>query len=56
MGDVQWSEKMNKHDQIMKNTVESFNGKLVKNTGDGILAALMALQDLLKVQFLVWRS
>ena len=38
MGDKQWSEKMNEHDEIMKNTIESFNGKLVKNTGDGVLA------------------
>ena len=38
MGDKQWSEKMNKHDEIMRNTIESFNGKLVKNTGDGVLA------------------
>ena len=38
MGDKQWSEKMNKHDEIMRNTIESFNGKLLKNTGDGVLA------------------
>ena len=38
MGDKQWSEKMNKHDEIMRTTIESFNGKLVKNTGDGVLA------------------
>ena len=38
MGDIQWSEKMNQHDEIMKVIVESFNGKLVKNTGDGVLA------------------
>ena len=38
MGDIQWSEKMNKHDEIMKSTIESLNGKLVKNTGDGVLA------------------
>ena len=38
MGDIQWSEKMNEHDEIMKSTIESLNGKLVKNTGDGVLA------------------
>ena len=38
MGDKKWSEKMNHHDEIMKNTIESFNGQLVKNTGDGVLA------------------
>ena len=38
MGDKKWSEKMNKHDEIMRATIENFNGKLVKNTGDGILA------------------
>ena len=29
---------MNQHDEIMRNTIESFNGQLVKNTGDGVLA------------------
>ena len=38
MGDIQWSEKMIKHDELMKSTIESLNGKLVKNTGDGVLA------------------
>ena len=38
MGDKKWSEKMNHHDEIMKNTIEGFNGQLVKNTGDGVLA------------------
>ena len=43
MGDERWSEKMNQHDEIMRNTIESFNGQLVKNTGDGVLAVLMGL-------------
>ena len=38
MGDERWSEKMNKHDKIMQDTIEHFNGKLVKSTGDGVLA------------------
>ena len=38
MGDERWSEKMNKHDKIMQDTIEHFNGKLVKSTGDGMLA------------------
>ena len=38
MGDKKWSEKMNQHDEIMRNVIESFNGQLVKNTGDGVLA------------------
>ena len=38
MGDKQWSEKMNKHDQIMKTTLKVLIAGLVKNTGDGVLA------------------
>ena len=38
MGDKRWSEKMNKHDKIMQDTIQHFNGKLVKSTGDGVLA------------------
>ena len=38
MGDERWSEKMNKHDKIMQDTIQHFNGKLVKSTGDGVLA------------------
>ena len=38
MGDERWSEKMNTHDKIMQDTIENFNGKLVKSTGDGVLA------------------
>ncbi len=38
MGDKRWSEKMNKHDKIMQDTIEHFNGRLVKSTGDGVLA------------------
>ena len=38
MGDKRWSEKMNRHDKIMQDTIEHFNGRLVKSTGDGVLA------------------
>ena len=38
MGDEKWSEKLDKHDKIMEDAVKNYSGRIVKNTGDGILA------------------
>ncbi len=38
MGDEKWSEKLDKHDKIMEDAVKKYSGRIVKNTGDGILA------------------
>lgn len=38
MGDRRWRELLNSHDRLAKQTVERHRGRLVKSTGDGILA------------------
>jgi pimeloyl-ACP methyl ester carboxylesterase len=38
MGDRRWRELLDSHDRLAKQTVERHRGKLVKSTGDGILA------------------
>ena len=38
MGDEKWRKLLDQHDQLAGQMVESHRGKLVKSTGDGILA------------------
>ncbi len=38
MGDQHWRKLMDRHDHLAENLVETFRGRLVKNTGDGVLA------------------
>ena len=38
LGDKGWNEKLNYHDAIMKNNIQKFQGKFIKNTGDGVLS------------------
>ena len=38
LGDRRWRELLNTHDEVAKQLVEEFNGRLVQTTGDGILA------------------
>jgi class 3 adenylate cyclase len=38
LGDRRWRELLNIHDEVARQTVEEFNGRLVGTTGDGILA------------------
>lgn len=38
MGDRRWRELLDAHDRLAKQTVERHRGRLVKSTGDGILA------------------
>lgn len=38
MGDEKWRKLLDQHDQVAGHMVESHRGKLVKSTGDGILA------------------
>jgi class 3 adenylate cyclase/pimeloyl-ACP methyl ester carboxylesterase len=38
IGDRRWRELLNSHDRLAEQVVERHRGKLVKNTGDGILA------------------
>jgi class 3 adenylate cyclase len=38
LGDRRWAELLNVHDELARRVVEEFDGRLVKTTGDGILA------------------
>jgi class 3 adenylate cyclase len=38
MGDQQWRRLLDSHDRIAKQAVEKHRGKLIKSTGDGVLA------------------
>ena len=38
MGDENWRNLLDKHDDIANGLVERFQGKLIKSTGDGLLA------------------
>jgi class 3 adenylate cyclase len=38
MGDQRWREMLDRHDHLAENLVHKFRGRIVKNTGDGILA------------------
>ena len=38
LGDRRWRELLNVHDELTRRLVEEFDGRLVKSTGDGILA------------------
>ena len=42
MGDQVWSRLMNQHDKMAERQVDRFRGKLVKFTGDGLLATFDA--------------
>jgi class 3 adenylate cyclase len=53
MGDQDWRSMLDKHDAIVNPLVTSYKGRVVKNTGDGILALfdgpVRALQCALKL-------
>lgn len=38
LGDQRWRELLDRHDQAARSLVERFGGRLVKSTGDGLLA------------------
>ena len=38
IGDRRWRELLNSHDRLAEEVVEQYRGKMVKSTGDGILA------------------
>jgi class 3 adenylate cyclase len=38
LGDRRWRELLNTHDDVARQLVEEFNGRIVQTTGDGILA------------------
>jgi class 3 adenylate cyclase len=38
LGDQQWRERLEAHDELSRRSVDRFEGRLVKLTGDGIMA------------------
>jgi class 3 adenylate cyclase len=38
LGDARWRERLSRHDDIVRDGMTRFDGRLVKNTGDGVLA------------------
>ncbi|MEO7804226.1 MAG: adenylate/guanylate cyclase domain-containing protein [Actinomycetota bacterium] len=38
LGDAAWSELLDRHDELARRSVARFSGRLVKSTGDGVLA------------------
>ena len=38
MGDKRWRELLDTHDNLVKQRIDDFRGKLIKTTGDGLLA------------------
>jgi class 3 adenylate cyclase len=38
LGDVKWRELLDAHDDLSRRSVERFDGRLIKTTGDGIMA------------------
>lgn len=38
LGDQRWRELLDQHDQLVRREIESFGGRLVKSTGDGVMA------------------
>jgi class 3 adenylate cyclase len=38
LGDARWRERLGRHDEIVRESMARFDGRLVKNTGDGVLA------------------
>jgi class 3 adenylate cyclase len=40
VGDRAWRELLDRHDSVARTRVESFGGRVVKTTGDGVLATL----------------
>lgn len=42
MGDAEWRRLLDRHDRVARSEVEAFRGRLIKSTGDGILATFDA--------------
>jgi class 3 adenylate cyclase/pimeloyl-ACP methyl ester carboxylesterase len=38
LGDRQWRDLLDRHDELARHTVERFRGRVIKTTGDGLLA------------------
>ena len=51
LGDRQWKQLLDRHDQVARAEVSRWHGKLVKSTGDGILATFDAPTRALRCAF-----
>lgn len=51
MGDQRWRRLLDRHDEITRREVDRFRGRLVKSTGDGILATFDAPTRALRCAF-----
>src|SRR5215211_5642672 len=51
IGDQRWRRLLDRHDEVTRTEVERFRGRLVKSTGDGILAAFDAPTRALRCAF-----
>ena len=51
MGDRRWRQLLDRHDRVAQAEVEQFHGRLVKTTGDGILATFDAPTRALRCAF-----
>jgi class 3 adenylate cyclase len=51
LGDRRWRELLDRHDQVARTEVERWNGRLIKSTGDGLLAIFDAPTRALRCAF-----
>lgn len=51
LGDQRWRRLLDRHDEVARKEVERFRGRLVKSTGDGILATFDAPTRALRCAF-----
>jgi class 3 adenylate cyclase len=51
LGDRRWSQLLDRHDRIARAEVDRYHGRLVKTTGDGILATFDAPTRALRCAF-----
>jgi len=51
IGDQRWRRLLDQHDEVVRTEVERFRGRLVKSTGDGILATFDAPTRALRCAF-----
>lgn len=38
LGDARWRRKLDEHDRIMRRLIDQYRGRLIKSTGDGVMA------------------
>jgi class 3 adenylate cyclase len=56
LGDRRWRQLIDRHDRVARAEVDRFQGRLVKTTGDGVLATFDAPTRALRCAFALMRS